>query len=154
VNSRIHINIPVSNLDNSIKFYSAIFGVEPSKQRLDYANYRVENPPLHLALVQNPEYIGKNQDSDYGQHFGVELFDEPMLEFWKKRISRAGILLHIEEDNVTCCYAVANKFWLIDPDGNNWEFWVRTNDNGETLYRSFQDEKTCPTVAETQTDCC
>ena len=40
------------------------------------------------------------------------------------------------EEQVTCCYAVANKFWLTDPDGHEWEFWVRTDEadsmHGET----------------------
>jgi hypothetical protein len=36
----------------------------------------------------------------------------------------AGLTPRIEE-TVTCCYAVADKFWLKDPDGNEWEFWVR-----------------------------
>ena len=28
------------------------------------------------------------------------------------------------EDNVTCCYAVQDKVWVEDPDGNAWEVFV------------------------------
>ena len=28
------------------------------------------------------------------------------------------------EENVTCCYAVQDKVWVSDPDGNNWEVYV------------------------------
>ncbi|MEO0605737.1 MAG: hypothetical protein AAF211_30170 [Myxococcota bacterium] len=29
---------------------------------------------------------------------------------------------------MTCCYAVGDKFWATDPDGHEWELWVRTAD--------------------------
>lgn len=28
-----------------------------------------------------------------------------------------------EEMNTTCCYAIQDKFWVTDPDGNEWEFF-------------------------------
>jgi len=31
---------------------------------------------------------------------------------------------------VTCCYAVQNKVWVTDPDGNNWEVYVVLDNNG------------------------
>lgn len=153
--SRIHINIPVSNLEQSIGFYSKLFGVEPSKQKPDYSNFRLENPALHLALVLRSDYTGKDPAFDFDQHFGIELFDEELLNTWKERVKTAGILPHLEEENVTCCYAVANKFWLQDPDGNEWEFWVRTDDEGETLYRSSEGESACCTPKqETKEESC
>jgi hypothetical protein len=36
---------------------------------------------------------------------------------------KAGLETRIEE-NVTCCYAVQDKVWVTDPDGNNWEVYV------------------------------
>jgi catechol 2,3-dioxygenase-like lactoylglutathione lyase family enzyme len=142
--SRVHINIPVSDLEKSIAFYSKLFDVEPSKTKPDYANFRLKNPALHLALVLRPDYTGKDPAFDFDQHFGLELFDENILNTWKERVKTAGILPHLEEEDVTCCYAVANKFWMQDPDGNEWEFWVRTDDEGETLYRaSAEGESAC-----------
>lgn len=157
IKSRVHINIPVSNLDNSIVFYSKLFGVEPSKKKRDYANFRLENPALHLALILQSDYIGKDPAFDFDQHFGIELFDDELLNTWKERVIAAGILPHLEEGNVTCCYAVANKFWLKDPDGNEWEFWMRTDDKGETLYRSPPDHKSAccvPKQAVKEDVCC
>jgi len=154
--SRVHINIPVSNLEDSIGFYSKLFGVEPSKQKTDYANFRLENPALHLALVLRSDYTGKDPAFDFDQHFGVELFDEDILNTWKERVKTAGILPHLEEEDVTCCYAVANKFWMQDPDGNEWEFWVRTDDEGETLYRSSSEGESacCAPKQEIKEDAC
>jgi len=154
--SRVHINIPVSNLEQSIAFYGKLFGVDPSKQKSDYANFRLENPALHLALVLRPDYTGKDPAFDFDQHFGVELFDEGILNTWKERVKTAGILPHLEEEDVTCCYAVANKFWMQDPDGNEWEFWVRTDDEGETLQRSSSEEESacCVPKAPSASGCC
>ncbi len=118
--TRIHVNIDVRDLDQSVAFYGTLFGTEPSKTREDYANFRLDTPALHLALVHDPEHTPANRD----QRFGVELFDDAELDGWRERVEAAGMTTRIEEE-VTCCYAVANKFWAQDPDGNDWEFWVR-----------------------------
>jgi catechol 2,3-dioxygenase-like lactoylglutathione lyase family enzyme len=155
--SRVHINIPVSNIERSVAFYSKLFGIDPTKKKHDYANFRLENPALHLALVLRPDYTGKDPAFDFDQHFGVELFDDEILNAWKERAKTGGILPHLEEENVTCCYAVANKFWMQDPDGNKWEFWVRTDDEGETLHRtSAEGESACcvPKQEAKEESCC
>lgn len=154
--SRVHINIPVQDLERSIAFYSKLFNMEPSKLKPDYANFRLDEPALHLALVKHPTYTGKDPAFDYGQHFGIELFDDETLKSWKERVKAVGILPHLEEEQVTCCYAVADKFWMQDPDGNEWEFWVRTDDEGTTLFSSTSEESCCAPVqvkAE-EADCC
>ncbi len=167
-NTRIHINLSVSNLEASIDFYSKVFGIEPSKRKPDYANFRLDTPALHLALVHHPNQSKQTVTNGLGQHFGVELFDDTALADWKERIKATGILLHLEEEGVTCCYAVADKFWLHDPDGNEWEFWVRHDDEGETLFSSTdataccgpakiedsEAENCCPTVIAPASGCC
>ncbi len=118
--TRIHVNINVRDLTQSVAFYSTLFGHVPSKVRSDYANFRLDEPALHLALVHKPG----NAPASTEQHFGVELFEDAELDGWRERATGAGLQARIEEE-VTCCYAVANKFWVQDPDGNEWEFWVR-----------------------------
>jgi catechol 2,3-dioxygenase-like lactoylglutathione lyase family enzyme len=117
---RPHISLEVSDLEASIHFYQTVFGTEPTKQYADYANFRLEEPALHLALVNKPGHRPYQGD----QHFGIELFEDAQLADWKHKVVAAGLTPRIEE-TVTCCYAVADKFWLKDPDGNEWEFWVR-----------------------------
>ncbi len=34
---------------------------------------------------------------------------------------------HVGVD-VTCCYATQDKFWVTDPDGNEWEFFYTKGD--------------------------
>ncbi|WP_373530972.1 ArsI/CadI family heavy metal resistance metalloenzyme [Vampirovibrio sp.] len=141
--ARVHINLFVSNLEASVSFYSKIFNVPPSKLKTDYANFRLETPALHLALVHQPGMKSNSVTNGQGQHFGVELFDDQVLNTWKESVKSQGLVPHLEEENVTCCYAVANKFWLHDPDGNEWEFWVRHDDEGETLFSSNEATRCC-----------
>jgi catechol 2,3-dioxygenase-like lactoylglutathione lyase family enzyme len=141
--ARAHINLAVSDLDASVTFYSKVFKTTPSKLKPDYANFRLDTPALHLALVHQPNASPKTTTNGEGQHFGVELFDDEALNRWKETVKAQGLLPHLEEEGVTCCYAVANKFWLHDPDGNEWEFWVRHDDEGETLFSSNTDTSCC-----------
>lgn len=122
--TRIHISVPVSNLDASKAFYTRLFGAQPAKVKPDYANWRLDTPALHLALVHAPQAVDRKNPV---RHFGVELFDTGDLGDWRQRAEQAGMQLRTEEQ-VTCCYAVADKFWAQDPDGNEWEFWVRSDE--------------------------
>lgn len=119
--TRVHINLAVSDLGRAVEFYGKLLGVAPTKKLSDYANWRLDNPALHLALVHVPD---TNVADKHSRHFGIELFDDRELAGWKQRVENAGLPVRTEQE-VTCCYAVADKFWVADPDGNEWEFWVR-----------------------------
>lgn len=138
--SRVHVSLDVTSLEEAVGFYEKLFGTEASKRRSDYANFRLDAPALLLALVESstPSSMAKNQ------HFGVELFSDEELLSWRARVQEAGLDL-LDEKNVTCCYAVADKFWATDPDGHRWEFWVRRSD-AETMH--------APAEAATPKACC
>lgn len=122
MNTRIHVSLEVSDLEQSVLFYSRLFQTEPTKRRDDYANFRMEAPGLHLALVHVPNRAPEG--SGQNRHYGIELFADDHLRAWQASAEGVGLNLRVEEQ-VTCCYAVANKFWARDPDGHEWEFWVR-----------------------------
>lgn len=142
--ARPHISLEVSDLNKSIHFYSRVFRMAPTKTREDYANYRVESPGLHLALEHRPNRICGNPFPN--QHFGIELFAHDDLMEWRNWLQAVGINYLVEEQ-VTCCYAVADKFWLTDPDGHRWEFWVRTDEadlmHGETASAPHASSSEC-----------
>ena len=52
--SRVQLALNVDDLDESIAFYSTLFGTEPAKTRPGYANFAVAEPPLKLVLIENP----------------------------------------------------------------------------------------------------
>ncbi len=49
--SRIQLALNVEDLDQSVAFYSKLFGTEPTKLRPGYANFAVAEPPLKLILM-------------------------------------------------------------------------------------------------------
>jgi len=156
---RVHLNLDVRDLTRSVAFYGTLFGTMPSKLESDYANWRLDAPGLHLALVHKPQH----EPAETDQHFGIEIMDDDALFTWRDRVKAAGIDVRVEEA-VTCCYAVANKFWVTDPDGNDWEFWVKHEDadamHGDTASTDAgccapPTKATMPlaTAVQTGTDC-
>lgn len=136
--TRIHISLPVRDLEASKAFYANLFGTDPTKVKPDYANWRLEQPALHLALVHAPQAADA---ANPVRHFGVELFDQQDLQEWRVRVLQGGVSVR-DEEQVVCCYARADKFWAQDPDGNEWEFWVRSAEAdamNETGARSASD---------------
>ena len=131
---RIHISIPTDKLQASVDFYRQIFDTDASKSRKDYANFRLNTPPIHLALV-NSSSTGQAEPAG---HFGVELPDHETLEQWRSRASKHELLVKDDPD-AQCCYARGDKFWLSDPNGYSWEFRVRTGES-DLLH---QDVKLC-----------
>lgn len=152
--ARPHISIEVSDLKASIQFYSLVFRMSPSKKREDYANYRLDSPGLHLSLEYYPDRISGNPFPN--QHFGIELFDHEDLMEWQHWLENVGVNYLVEEQ-VTCCYAVGDKFWLTDPDGHRWEFWVRTDEadlmHGETDHFA-QSSSSSPSSSTSSSKCC
>ena len=50
--SRVQLALNVRNLQESIAFYSKMFGTEPAKVREGYANFAISEPPLKLVLIE------------------------------------------------------------------------------------------------------
>ncbi len=138
-NTRVHVSLSTPNLDEAVAFYTKLFNAPPTKVKDDYANFRLDEPGLHLALVKTTEPAPR---APY-EHFGIEVFTNEALGAWRARIESAGLPRRLEEDTV-CCYAKADKFWVLDPDGRQWEVWLR---------KSEADAMSEP-VAANETPCC
>lgn len=117
---RIHIGIAVRALDASVAFYRTLFDQAPTKLRADYAKFEVAEPPVNFTLNVVPEAPAVPPPA---QHFGIQLKDTDVLKAVHER-ARAAALDSRVEDARTCCYAVADKVWLRDPDGHQWELFV------------------------------
>ena len=60
-------------------------------------------------------------------HFGVQVAStEDVAGAWT-RFKAAG-LETLTEENTSCCYAMQDKVWVEDPDGNMWEVFVVKSD--------------------------
>lgn len=113
----IHVGLNVSDLEKSIPFYTKLFGQEPVSIKSDYAKFLLENPQTNFTLNLRNEVTG-NQVG----HFGFQVASVEELEQQKNRLEQLGFLSR-EEMNTTCCYAEQDKFWIADPDGNEWEYF-------------------------------
>ena len=82
-----------------------------------YANFAVDEPPLKLVLIENPDAAGTLN------HLGVEVFSTDEVAAAQARLAGDGLATATEE-NVTCCYAVQDKVWVDDPDGAPWEIYT------------------------------
>ncbi len=120
---KAHLAINVRNVDESIPFYQKMFGIEPSKVRSGYAKFDVQNPPLNFTLNQVP--FGERGALS---HLGIQVASTDDVLAMKELWQNAG-LLTVDEMNTTCCYAVQDKTWVNDPDGNEWEVFVVKEDN-------------------------
>ena len=124
--SRIHMGLAVRDLEKSTAFYRVVFGQEPTKTRPRYAKFEVAEPPVNLALNEVGGATGQN---NIVAHFGIQVKSTEAVRAAADRLTAAGIAVDVEEE-VTCCYAVQNKVWATDPDGNKWEIFVLLDDHG------------------------
>src|SRR6266704_3780066 len=120
---KAHVSINVRNVERSIQFYRKMLGIEPSKVRPGYAKFDVQNPPLNLALNEAP-VTSRGALS----HLGIQVASTDDVLAMKQKWSDAGLLTR-DEMQTNCCYAIQDKTWVRDPDGNEWEVFVVLKDN-------------------------
>lgn len=112
-----HVSLNVTNIEASVAFYEKAFGVKATKLRPGYAKFDLEAPALNLTMQEAPR-TGINVS-----HFGMQVASsEDVAAAWA-RFKEAGLPTKTEE-NTECCYALQDKVWVEDPDGNAWEVFV------------------------------
>jgi catechol 2,3-dioxygenase-like lactoylglutathione lyase family enzyme len=118
---RAHIALACVDVERSIGFYRELFGQEPTKVREGYAKFEVAEPPLNLTLNLSPEAPRQA----FPAHFGVQVKSTGEVMTKLASMTSAGFGVRTEE-GVGCCFAIQDKAWFEDPDGNNWEVFVVT----------------------------
>lgn len=123
---KTHISLNVSNIEKSIEFYKKMLGAEPFKVRSDYAKFDIANPPLNLTMNQV-----KFEKGGSLSHLGLQVESTEDVLSIGERWTKSG-LLTLDEMQTDCCYALQDKIWVSDPDGNSWEvFTVLGNTEGK-----------------------
>ena len=120
-----HVSLNVSNIEQSIEFYRKMLGIEPCKVRTGYAKFDVQNPPLNLAMNEVSPGEGKLSRLS---HLGIQVASTEDVLTMRERWQEAGLATK-DEMQTSCCYAVQDKTWVSDPDGNAWEVFVVLEDN-------------------------
>ncbi len=110
---RFHVHVAVANLDESVRFYSKVFGAEPSVLKSDYAKWMVEDPRLNFAISSRGAQPGVN-------HLGLQVDSAEELEGLRDQLAAADAGI-VDEPGAQCCYAESDKYWITDPQGIAWE---------------------------------
>jgi catechol 2,3-dioxygenase-like lactoylglutathione lyase family enzyme len=138
---RLHVHVGVDDLDRSMRFYSTLFGAEPTLVKADYAKWMLDDPRVNFAIS-----AGRHAAKGI-EHLGIQVEDEDELADVYARLKAADRPV-LEEGRTTCCYAKSEKSWIADPDGIVWEAFF--TDGEATVYG---DSPTLELLA-TEAQCC
>ena len=118
---RLHVHVAVPDLQQSIRFYSTLFGAEPVKVKADYAKWMLEDPRVNFAISQ------RGSRAAGVDHVGVQVDTRAELDELATRLKSAGEET-FDEEATTCCYARSDKSWVKDPAGVRWETFYTFGD--------------------------
>jgi catechol 2,3-dioxygenase-like lactoylglutathione lyase family enzyme len=110
---RFHVHVSVSDLEQSVRFYSTLFAAEPAVVKSDYAKWMLEDPRINFAISTRDPVAGVN-------HVGLQVDSAEELGNLEAQLKRADRDL-VFECGITCCYAKGDKYWITDPQSVAWE---------------------------------
>lgn len=165
-----HVSLNVRNVDASVVFYRALFGVEPVKhyrdtttvhsllqddqghdsrrQRMGYAKFDLEQPALNFVLNEMPGQAAAENGAGALSHLGLQVGTTDDVLAVRERVTSAGLQPR-DEMQVSCCYARQDKFWIADPDGNEWEVFVVLEHLSPEQLRELDQRGRCDTGCAT-----
>ena len=134
---RMHIHVSVDDINKSTKFYSALFGAKPVKQKSDYVKWMLDDPRVNFAISSRGTKVGLD-------HLGIQVDAPEELEGLRKQMKKADTGI-FDEGITACCYMESDKSWVKDPSGIAWE-----------AYHSMKDVElfNCCDDTENKTGCC
>jgi catechol 2,3-dioxygenase-like lactoylglutathione lyase family enzyme len=138
---RFHVHISVDSIEESAKFYSALFGQAASVQKNDYAKWMLDDPRINFAISQRGVKTGLD-------HLGLQLESQDELHAMTAKLHSAGLAV-ADVGETTCCYAKSDKGWVHDPQGIAWESFVTM---GEAT--TYGAEPSLDIVAAPAAACC
>jgi catechol 2,3-dioxygenase-like lactoylglutathione lyase family enzyme len=109
---RMHVNVGVADLDQSIRFYAVLFGVEPTVRHDDYAKWMLDDPRVNFAI--------STRGAPGLDHLGIQAENADELAEMATRLKAADQSV-FEQSDAACCYARSDKAWVRDPSGLSWE---------------------------------
>lgn len=118
---RAHLGPATSSLEAAVAFYGALLAAAPTKRRPGYAKFEPGEPALHLSSNEAAAPLPPRRGGP--EHCGLELRSSAEVAATLERMRAAGFGARVEEQSA-CCYALQDKAWFVDPDGNPWEAFV------------------------------
>ncbi|MGD1327728.1 ArsI/CadI family heavy metal resistance metalloenzyme [Pandoraea pnomenusa] len=152
---RFHVHVVVPSLDESVRFYSGLFGAEPTVLKGDYAKWMLEDPRVNFAISARGGETGVN-------HLGFQVDTEDELASLREQAFAASVDI-VDQAGAQCCYASSNKYWAKDPAGVPWETYhtlgtipvygrnSQTAEKGEACCMPLTNK---PTTDSVKSSCC
>lgn len=141
---RFHVHVHVGDLDSSIRFYSTLFGEQPTVLKPDYAKWMLEDPRVNFAISSGASKLAID-------HLGFQVDSDEDLALIAGRLSAAGQTV-MKQENAACCYARGNKGWITDPSGVSWETFHTLGES--TVYGNDIVRKPAPAKMTQAESCC
>jgi hypothetical protein len=110
---RFHVHVSVDDLAANIRFYSTVFGQEPSVLKDDYAKWMLDDPRVNFAISRRGAQAGLD-------HLGMQVDCDEDLQTLRAQVASAEIAA-LDQPGASCCYAKSDKYWITDPQGIAWE---------------------------------
>ena len=151
---RFHVHLGVADLEQSIRFYSGLFGAPPTVRKDDYAKWMIDEPRINFAISARGDRVGVN-------HLGLQVESEDELAGVREQFAAADQASVQDEPGANCCYAKSDKHWVTDPQGIAWEGYHTLGEvryfDGDHADRSAATACCTPgqaTTAQPKATCC
>ncbi len=142
---RIHIHVGVTGLEQSVGFYTALFGQDPTVLKDDYAKWMLDDPRVNFAISEGHGNAGV-------EHLGIQTESDAELDELRERLAQAEAQT-VDQHETTCCYAVSNKTWARDPQGVAWETF-HTMTEAKTYGQTPEAAQAEPAPQQGTSRCC
>jgi len=148
---RLHVQVSVKNIAESVCFYSTLFAAEPAVIKPDYAKWVLDDPRVNFA-------VSTRRGGTSIDHLGIQVETPDELGEVYGRLKRADRPV-LEEGETICCYARSEKSWIAYPQGVLWETFLTSGNS--TVYGDCVDpgairtaSGACCTPETSQGACC
>ena len=110
---RFHVHVSVKEMQKGVRFYSAMFGQQPTVVKDDYAKWMLDDPRVNFAISNRSAKTGVD-------HLGIQVESAEELSGVEADLHRASDAVQ-PGTGAPCCYAQSDKYWVQDPAGIAWE---------------------------------
>ena len=110
---RFHVHVSVKEMLEGVRFYSAMFGQQPTVVKDDYAKWMLDDPRVNFAISNRSGKSGVD-------HLGIQVESAEELSGVEEYLHRASDAVQ-PGTGAPCCYAQSDKYWVQDPAGIAWE---------------------------------
>ena len=110
---RFHVHVSVKEMQEGVRFYSAMFGQQPTVVKDDYAKWMLDDPRVNFAISNRSAKTGVD-------HLGIQVESAEELSGVEADLHHASDAVQ-PGTGAPCCYAQSDKYWVQDPAGIAWE---------------------------------